>query len=75
MGAADSNPLGTYTYKLNVQWYRVSVIPFLVSEELSTWPEQSRSREWCTVEIATSMIRADGLRHMVRRFRPTDSNR
>jgi serine/threonine protein kinase len=75
IGVARSNPLGTYTYKLDGQWYRVTVIPFLVSEELSTWPEQSRSREWCTVEMATSMIRADGLRHMVRRFRPADSNR
>ena len=69
-GIVLSSPVGTYDYAKKGDSYRVTVFPVLVEEELSEWPEQFRKREWCSVETVADLDAAEGLRDLVRDFRP-----
>jgi 8-oxo-dGTP pyrophosphatase MutT (NUDIX family) len=69
-GVPGSSPVGSYDYTKKGKRHRVVVFPLLVEEELSTWPEQFRERQWCDAEVASSLVTADGLGELIRGFRP-----
>lgn len=67
-GEAMAIEIGTYSYKRRDHRYAVAVVPVAAQEELDTWPEDFRVREWHPVAAAAELIASDELRELVAAF-------
>jgi hypothetical protein len=74
-GHVASEPIGVYFYDRKGNWYAVSVIPVLVEDELDTWPEHSRRREWVSQRTAQKMVGSGELGSIISNFTPSEPER
>lgn len=71
VGFVRDAPIGQYRYTRSGKDYRVTVIPVLVQDQLSEWPDQGRrAQQWCTKERALEEAGSSGLRDLIREFSP-----
>lgn len=71
-GTLRSTSVGSYYYSKKDKLYHVTVFSLLAQEELSTWPEDFRRREWFSMETAADLDAPDGLRDLIRNLKPND---
>lgn len=69
--AGAAQPLiGEYRYHRKNKTYCVMVYPVLVTDELSVWPEASRTHSWFDTVTATELVASNELGAVIRDFQP-----
>jgi 8-oxo-dGTP pyrophosphatase MutT (NUDIX family) len=67
LGVLDAEPVGSYHYEKLGQERHVTVFLMRVTEQKSSWPEDSfRRPEWVTPDEAIKRIEEPGLRMLIR---------
>ena len=67
-GTAWRTGIGSYSYARKDRSYRVTVYPVEVTEQVETWPEQTRKHAWYTIGAAAIEAESGELTAIIRGF-------